>query len=328
MNLLLALDVLLREESVTVAAERMGLSAPAMSRTLERARKLVGDPLLVRAGKRLVPTPKALALKARIQLLADEARAIVQASATTTLDETERIFTLRSDESFAAAFAPQIMEALHLQAPKVRLRFIGRMEEGIEALRNGSVDLDVSPSDQSGPELKVQLLRDVMYIGAVRGGHPLLQDRLTPQNFAAAQHISAGRRGKLKGPIDVALEALGLSRVVALWVPTFLPAMVSAATSDLVAAVPEFFAPLAEQMFGLETFRIPLKLESLELFQLWHPRFDLDPAHKLLRQCVRRACQAPARVSGQPTKESSLGSSSQRPPLRGKTLQKEQRILD
>jgi len=78
MNLLLALDVLLREESVTVAGEKMGLSAPAMSRTLLRARKLLGDPILVRAGKRLVPTPRALELRGRIQTLADEARSIVQ----------------------------------------------------------------------------------------------------------------------------------------------------------------------------------------------------------------------------------------------------------
>ena len=291
MNLFLALDILLREQSVTVAAEKMGLSAPAMSRTLLRARKMLGDPLLVRAGKRLVPTPKALELKARIQSLADEARAIVHAGSATALVDTERIFTIRADESFAGVFATGILELLSARAPRMKLRFVGQMDEGVEALRDGGTDLDIGPNGLPGPELKVQLLQRVKFIGAVRASHSLATEKMTAAKFAAGMHIAAGRRGKLRGPIDFELEKLGLSRTIALWVPTFIPAMVAAATSDMVASIPQYFGPVAESLFGLRTFRIPLKLATVTILQLWHPRFDADPAHRLLRDCVRQACQ-------------------------------------
>jgi DNA-binding transcriptional LysR family regulator len=199
MNLLLALDVLLREESVTVAGEKMGLSAPAMSRTLLRARKLIGDPLLVRAGKRLVPTPKALELKGRIQALADEARSIVQSRPPVSLAEMERTFTIRADESLAGVFATKLMKKLHQKAPRMKLRFIGRPDESVEPLREGSVDLDIAPRGMAAPELKVQVLNRVKFVGAVRAGHSLARDKVTPAKFAAQKHVAAGRRGKPSG---------------------------------------------------------------------------------------------------------------------------------
>jgi DNA-binding transcriptional LysR family regulator len=267
MNLLLALDVLLREESVTVAGEKMGLSAPAMSRTLLRARKLMGDPILVRAGKRLVPTPKAMELKGRIQALADEARSIVQSRPAISLSETERTFTIRTDESLAGVFATRIMDKLNEKAPRARLRFLGRPDESVEVLNR------------------------VKFVGAVRAGHTLARGTITAKKFAAQKHISAGRRGKPSGPIDFELEKLGLTRTISLWVPSFLPALVATATSDLVAAVPQYFASSAVSLFGLHIFRIPLRLEPIAILQAWHPRFDADPAHRLLRDCVRQAFQ-------------------------------------
>ena len=289
MNLLLALDVLLREESVTIAGEKMGLSAPAMSRTLLRARRMMGDPILVRAGKRLVPTPRALEIKGRMQALADEARSLVQSRQAISLGEIERTFTIRADESLAGLFATKIMDKVHEKAPRMKLRFLGRPDESVEALREGSVDLDIAPRSVAGPELKVQVLNRVKFVGAVRAGHTLARERITAASFAAQRHISAGRRGRPSGPIDLALEKLGLSRTIGLWVPSFLPALVAAATSELVAAVPRYFAFSAVSLFGLHIFRIPLKLEPVTIMQAWHPRFDADPAHRLLRECTRRA---------------------------------------
>ncbi len=294
LNVLIALDVLLREESVSIAARKMGLSAPAMSRTLDRARQLIGDPILVRAGKRLVPTRRAQELRARIEALADEARSIVSANSGVGNNSTERIFTIRTDVSLGAEFAAPIMEALGATAPRMRLRFVGQTEHSVEALRDGSVDLDIDDKFP-GPELKVQLLRKVMFVGAVRKGHPLLSSRVTAKSFAEGQHVAGGWRSKMRGPIDLELEKLGLSRRVALWVPSFLPAMVSASASDMIASIPEFFTPLAADLFGLQIFRIPLQLPPLTLSLIWHPRSDSDPAHRLLRESVRLAFR---RVTG------------------------------
>lgn len=291
MNVLLALDFLLREESVTLAGEKMGLSAPAMSRTLLKARKLLGDPILVRAGKRLVPTRKALELKGRIHALADEARAIIRSGAKTSLADMERIFTIRAEESFIAIFATRIADKLNQKAPGMRLRFLGLSDDSVEPLRDGIVDLEIRSRATTEPEVKMQLMGRVRVAGAVRAGHALAREKVTAEKFASHKHIAAGRKGKPVGPIDVELEKLGLRRTVALWVPSFVPAMMAAATSDLVAAVPEFFAPAAVSLFGLHVFRIPLKLEPVPILQVWHPRSDADPAHQLLRESVRSVCK-------------------------------------
>lgn len=295
MNLLLALDVLLREESVTIAAEKMGLSPSAMSRTLSRARKLIGDPILVRAGKRLVPTPKAKELKGRIQALVDEMRSIVQPHQAASFVEMDRVFTIRASESIAGVFANRIMDGLNEKAPRMKLRFLGRPDESVEPLREGSVDLDIGPINVAGPELKVQLLGRFRHVGAVRAGHPLTRQEITVASFAAQKHISAGRKGKPRGPIDFELEKLGLSRSTTLWVPSFLPALAAAATSNLVANIPQFLESLAISLFGLHTFRIPLKLEPVTILQAWHPRFVADPAHRLLRECVFQVFQREGR---------------------------------
>jgi DNA-binding transcriptional LysR family regulator len=115
--------------------------------------------------------------------------------------------------------------------------------------------------------------------------------RSLPLNLPLNVHIAAGRMGKPRGPIDFELEKLGLTRTIGLWVPSFLPALVAAATSDLVASVPEYFASSAVSLFGLHIFRIPLKLEPVTILQAWHPRFDADPAHRLLRECTHQAFQ-------------------------------------
>lgn len=199
MNILLALDVLLREESVKIAAEKLGLSEPAMSRTLMRARKLLGDPILVRAGRRLVPTPRALELKGRIQALADEARSITHSQRAVSLAEMERTFTIRSDESLSGVFATRIMERLNQTAPKMRLRFLGRPDESTEPLREGSSDLEIVARSMPGPEIKMQLLHHVRHVGAVQAGHSLAREKITPARFATHRHIAAGRMGKPRG---------------------------------------------------------------------------------------------------------------------------------
>jgi DNA-binding transcriptional LysR family regulator len=291
MNLLLALDVLLREESVTIAAEKLGLSTPAMSGTLARARKLMGDPILVRAGKRLVPTPPAIQVRDRIQFLADEGRSIVQARQAISLAEMERTFTIRAEESTSGIAAVKIIGKLNLKAPRMKLCFLGRPDDSVEPIREGSVDFDIAATSLAGPELKVQVLRRVHFVGAVSAGHALTKERITPAKFAAQKHISAGRRGKPGGPIDFELEKLGLARTIGLWVPSYLPALAAAATSEMVAAVPEDFSSSAVSLFGLDVFPIPLKLEPLTLRQAWHPRFDADPAHRLLRECTLQVFQ-------------------------------------
>lgn len=293
LNLLTALDALLSEGSVARAAERLQLSESAMSRTLARLRESTGDPLLVRAGRAMVLTPHALALRERARELAHEAQAMLQpAGADWNLRTLERTFTVRTNDGFIEAFAARLVARIADEAPGVRLRFAPKPDKDVRPLREGLIDLDVGVLGPSGPEVRLQALYRDHFVAAVRHGHPLLGEReISAERYAACGHVITSRRGRFAGPVDDALAALGLARTVSVVVPTFRAALSIAAATDLVALVPSsFFEPLDAQA-TLRTFALPLHTEPITISQMWHPRLDRDPAHRWLRGVVLEVCR-------------------------------------
>jgi len=288
LNLIQALDLLLKEESVTRAAARMDLSAAAMSRTLNRIRAAVGDPILVRAGRQLVPTPRALELRSKVSALAEEARVLLGSRQELNLPSLTRTFTIRTDDSIVAAFAAPLTQLVQEQAPNVRLRFLTQGEHSVSALREGAIDLEIAVIKEMGPEVKQQALFDDHFIGAVRPGHVLTRTKVNAKKFASQLHIAASRRGKEWGPIDELLRTQGLTRKIALVVPSFYVAAATAARSDLVASVPQYVSGAVIELFGLCTFALPVSVPPVRLSQAWHPRYDSDSAHQWLRKCVRQ----------------------------------------
>ena len=289
-NLLVALNALLDTGSVTQAAERMNVSVPAMSRTLLRIRKLMGDPIMVQAGRGLVPTPRALEVRARVRAHVQEAQSIIQ-TRVTPLIEVERSFTIRAEESLVGTFASAIVKEVHKEAPGVGLRFLTQGDEEIGPLREGIIDLDIGNIKLRGPELKIKGLFTDKFMGVVRPGHPLSRATVTLKNYVEYEHISASRRGLQYGPIDEALTKLGFKRRVALVVPTFFTALMTAATSDMVAAVPDHSTHSAASIYGLYVFPLPITSPATRISQAWHPRFDADPVHRFVRDCVLRICK-------------------------------------
>jgi DNA-binding transcriptional LysR family regulator len=239
LNLLIALDALLAEGSVVGAARRLGLSASAMSRTLARLRETTGDPLLVRAGRDMVPTPRATELRERVRDLARDAQTVLRpASASLDLAALKRSFTIRSNDGFVEVFAAQLVAAVTAAAPNVRLHFAPKPDKTVRALREGMIDLEVGVPGESGPEVRLQTLFRDHFVGAVRDGHPLVEKgKITPERYAAFGHVVVSRRGFAKGPVDEALAALGLRRTVVAVVPSFRAALAVASASDLVALV-------------------------------------------------------------------------------------------
>ncbi len=159
MNLLIALDALLAEASVAGAARRLGLSASAMSRTLSRLRAATGDPLLVRAGRHMVLTPHAEAIRERTQQTLFAGLALLRPSSTgLELATLDRTFVLRTNDGFIEAFGPTLIVAAAKCAPRVRLRFVARAEKSAKALREGLVDLEVGVLGEMGPEIRIQTL--------------------------------------------------------------------------------------------------------------------------------------------------------------------------
>lgn len=302
LNLLIALDALLAEGSVAGAARRLGLSPSAMSRALARLRAATGDPLLVRAGRGMVPTPHAGELRERVRELAHGARAVLRPAARgVDLARLERTFTIRANEGFVEAFGARLVAAIAAAAPGVRLRFAPKPDKDVRPLREGLVDLEIGVPGETGPEMRVQALFRDRFVAAVRQGHPLLAaGRITPERYAACGHVVASRRGQASGPVDAALAALGLARKVVVVVPGFPAALAIARASDLVAlATSSFFGAPAQggapaSCCGLDIFPLPVRTEPITVSQLWHPRVDADPAHRWLRGLIRASCQEQA----------------------------------
>lgn len=294
LNLLTALDVLLAECSVTAAAKRMGLSVSAMSRTLTRLRLATGDPLLVQAGRSLVPTPYAERLAGRVHVVAQEARAVLT-PASGDMDPAllDRAFTIRANEGFVALFAPAIVLAVADEAPHVRLRFAPKPNKAATPLRDGAIDMEIGTAGASAPEMRSQLLFRDRFVGAARTDHPLFAESITPERYIAWGHVAASRRGAWAGPVDEALQILALRRRVVAVVPGFLDALAIARRSDLIALVPQSCFRDGEVVAnGLQSFDLPVLTPELAISAMWHPRLDADPGHRWLRYKLIATCRA------------------------------------
>ena len=288
-NLLVVLDVLLAEGSVAGAARRLRLSPSAMSRALARLRETTGDPLLVRAGRGLVPTPRAIELREQVGRLVQDAQAVLRPAEKLDLQQLTRTFTLRTREGFVENFGPALMARIGVEAPGVRLCFVQKLDKDSTPLRDGDVDLETGVIGKAtAPELRVQALFRDRFIGVVRSGHPLAEGEITPARYAAARHIAVSRRGLGAEAVDEALAPLGLQREVAAIVGSFSAALALAGDSDLVASVPERHT--GKLRAGMLSFALPVATPEFTVSLLWHPRLDADPAHRWLRACVREVC--------------------------------------
>lgn len=287
LNLLVALDVLLEEQSVQGAARRLHLSEPAMSRTLGRIRKALGDPVLVRAGRRMVPTPHALAVRAEVSAVVERARALFAPGRGADLRTVSRTLTIIGHDALAALYGARLFARAAEEAPGIRIRFLAESHVDAPVLRQGTADLEVGVVDATAPEVHHELLYEDRMVGVVRAGHPLLEGELTPERFAGeADHLIVSRRGKLHGPVDERLAELGLKRRVVGTVGTFPASLFVLRDTDLIGLISYWTVPLAASL-GLVTFDVPLQLPVLKLGLAWHPRHDADPAHAWLRDCVR-----------------------------------------
>ncbi|MGJ6122922.1 LysR family transcriptional regulator [Mycolicibacterium sp. Y3] len=289
LNLVAALDALLQERSVGGAAQRMHTSAPAMSRTLARLRRILDDPVLVRAGRVMVPTPRALALQAPVHELVAQAQAIFVAPTAPDPATLARVFAIQAGDGLFSQIGARLLAAVRREAPGVTLRFVGESHEDTHSLRDGTVDIEIGQIRPTEPETVVEHLLDDRFVGVVRAGHPLTRGRVTLRRFAAAEHVVFSRRGRLRGPVDDLLAEQGLQRRVVASAPSPAGGLVLVQNTDLVGLLPERIGAAALQTFGLVSFPVPLPLPPLSLAMAWHPRNEADGEHRWLRDRVRDA---------------------------------------
>ncbi|QQK06645.1 LysR family transcriptional regulator [Burkholderia anthina] len=316
LNLVAALDVLLTENSVTAAARRLGLSTSAMSRTLTRLRAATGDQLLVRAGRQLVPTPHATALRDRVHAIASDARSVLRpATADVDMSTLAATFTVRAAASFMDMLAGPVVAAIGDIAPGVRVRFVSKPDRDPVPLRNGTVDLEIGKRGDDAPELHTRPLFHDWHVAVARAGHPLFASgKITPARYAACRHVIASQLGDFGGPADDATGPLASTHDVHVVVPGYPDAMRVAAGTDLIALVPRSslgnaFTPGLAQALRLRSFDVPVRLPGILVSVLWHPRMHGDPVHRRLRDTVTDTCKR-AYPESRPPRASARGTGS------------------
>lgn len=294
LNLLIALDVLLEEGSVAGAARRMNLSPPAMSRTLGRIRETLGDPVFVQAGRKLVPTPRALAMREQVRMAVEQATRALTPGTGVNLKTLARRFNVRATDEFVSMHLGRLLEAMAAEMPRAMLRFSPEEDDvDDEALRSGRIDLFISASRKLGPEIRVQPLFTTAFVGVAREKHAIFEAEITLERLTQWEHINVSRRGKETGPLDAMLAAHGLRRHVALIVSNPYTALFALQDSDLLLPLPERLAHSARAAgLRIQLFHIPVPRESVLLTQAWHPRLQSDPAHQWLRRKIRALCNA------------------------------------
>lgn len=293
LNLLVALEVLLETQSVAEAARRLGLSPSAMSRTLSRLREVTGDPLLVRSGRALVPTPRAEEIQVSISPVVRDAQQLLRPKDKVELGSLKRTFVLRAADGFVENFGPRLNARMREVAPNVVLKFVQKTDNRTQLTPQSGIDLETGVvSDHTPPDLLARALFRDRFICAVRHDHPLHSGRLTAERFARSDHVDVAQHvpqsaGNL-GPIDGRLKVQGLQRNIVMIVGGFATAIAMARQSDLVATVPELHT--SNLRTGMAKVELPFAPINVTVSMLWHPRMDADPAHRWLRDEVRSVC--------------------------------------
>lgn len=294
LNLLLTLDALLAEHSVTRAAQRLGFSQPAISVHLGKLRQVFGDPLLIAGPRGMRPTARAESLRAPLrEALEALERAVAPARA---FDPAEATVTWRiaaADYAESAILLPALPR-LRAAAPGTRVAVLpmapGRVARQAE---QGEIDLLFHTSEGAPAGLRRRLLFSERYVLAGRADHPKLRRRPTRAQFCALEHVivSPGGGGFV-GVTDEALAKAGATRRVVLSVPHFLFMMSVLASTDLVAMLP---ARLAARAGGaLRVVEAPVEVPGYEMAMLWHERSHRDPAQVWLRETIAAAAQSSA----------------------------------
>ncbi len=293
LNLLSTLDALLHEGSVTAAARRVGITPPAMSHALARLRDQLRDPLLVRAGRRMILTPRADALKARVRDVHEAAAAVLAAPAAFVPERLVRTFVVHASDNVLAVLG-KALDDVTAHAPGVTLRFRPNVPDDPLELREGRADLAIGIYGDLPPELRQRTLFTDRFVCAVRRDHPGVRGRLTLEQFLALPQVQVAPRGRPGGQLDDVLARHGVSRKVARAVPFFLSALLMVAESDAVVTVPERVARATASRLGLQLLDPPLPLQPYSLSLLWHPRMDGDAPHRWLRECFVEAARRAA----------------------------------
>jgi DNA-binding transcriptional LysR family regulator len=298
LNLLLVLHTVLDEGSATRAAARLHVTQSAVSNSLARLRRLLGDPLVVRRAGRLMPTPRAAELRPSLSGGLEQLRAALAGAESPNLTQTRRRFTLACTDFVALILVPRLMAAFARRLPRAALRVVS-IDYAVagNGLATGEVDVLVGLPPTLPPGCFAEpAFRDRMAC-IVRRDHPVVRRRLTPDGFTRLGHVEVALFGLSTG-VDEALARINKARSVVLSISHFGVAPFVILCTDLVATIPRRLAQAFAEKYPIRILAPPVSLPEVALRQVWHVRSAEDAGTVLLRQLVREAGKDQQRARG------------------------------
>jgi DNA-binding transcriptional LysR family regulator len=293
LNLLLVLDAVFEEGTLTRTAQRLRLSQPTVSASLAKLRGILGDELFVRTNGRMQPTARALALRGAVALVLKTVRLEILSQAGFDPDNETGAFTVSLSDIGELEFLPRLLSRLARDAPHAAVKsVVATPVELSTAMDVGEIDLAIGYfPDLTTSVFKQQLLFQHSSACVVRHDHPTIGPVMTLDDYLSAKHVVISQKGRIQDVVEVGLAAKGLHRRIGVQIAHFVSIPFIVAGSDLVATIPR---PLAIQFAAICDLRVldpPFPIPTIEIKQLWHRRFDGHPRLKWLRNVVAEMCQ-------------------------------------
>ena len=293
LNLLPVTRVLLEEQSVTRAAERLHLSPSATSRALDRSRRLFQDPLLVPHGRGVAATPAAIELLPRLVQALDGLESLIGDQLSFDASTLRATYVLRASEPVIGIVGSALASSVGAKAPGLTLRFESETAHDVADLAAGRVALGIGSYTDLTHDLATERFTTQRIVGVVREGHPLAgRAKVNAADLAKVEHVVVSRHGRTHGPLDAHLAQSGLTRRIAAVVQSTSVALILVLGSDATTVAPEIFVDAFGRLGGFGTFPLPAPLNSVDVDLVWHGRFTKDPAHQWLRRQVRASAAA------------------------------------
>lgn len=289
LNLFIVLDAIYREGNITRASQKLYLTQPAVSHALGRLRELLKDPLFVRQGTQMIPTPYTRQLIVPIQQALQTFEQSVNQEPLFEPFNSERRFAIGLRDVLEATVLPPLLQYLQQHAPSIEIASIRINRNDIETeLTSGQIDLALDVPYAVSQQIEHCPLKLDQLVVVARQHHPAFVEKLDLENYLAQRHIIVSSRRKGLALEDVELNRMGLKRHITLRCQHYFAACKVVSETDLLVTMPEHYARLANAQFANRIWPFPLNSPQLDMHLYWHKNANKDPANQWLRQLIHQ----------------------------------------
>lgn len=283
LNLFAVFDAIYTAGSLTKAADVLCITQPAVSNSLARLREMLNDPLFVRTGHSMTPTPVAQNIIVPAREALGLLRKSVQQSHVFEPETSTKSFNFASRDLLEVSILPRLMERIQHTAPNITVtNYEISRPQIVSSMASGNLDFFADASSFTDIHLKKQVVATDRFVVLARKNHPVVQKHLSMDDFLKIGHINVSHRKSGAGPIDIALDKLGKKRKIVMRGQHFLTIPSTIFKTDLIACIPYHLA----KHYDLTMFEVPFEIPPIEYFLYWHLSADHDPAHRWMREQI------------------------------------------